>query len=440
MKIVFVSLGCSKNQVDSERVMGLLKQSGHQIITNPASADAIFINTCGFITSAKQEGIQTIFDMIEYKQKKCKKLIVLGCLAQRYKTELEKELSEVDRFIGVQEYGNLAAILEEVLEEPILGQYGKGNRYISKNPASAYLKIAEGCSNQCAYCAIPLIRGKQVSESIEDLVSEAKHLALSGVKELVLIAQDTTRYGIDLYQAYKLPDLLIELNQIAGLKWIRILYMYPDKVTDSLLEVMRNCDKVLPYFDIPFQHIDDGLLKLMKRHTSAKQLWDTVKRIRVAFPNAILRSTLIVGFPSESDAQFNSLISAVKMIEFDRLGAFMYSPEEDTPAFKMKDDVPSIVKEERFLSIMEVQSDISTQKALSLIDQVFEVLVESYDEQTLNYHGRSWMSAPDQVDGEVIFTSKQKLNIGTFVQVKITQSTDYDLIGEMVNNLDLHKV
>ncbi|MEI7667940.1 MAG: MiaB/RimO family radical SAM methylthiotransferase, partial [Erysipelotrichaceae bacterium] len=280
MKIAFVSLGCSKNQVDSERVMGLLKQSGHQIIANPASADAIFINTCGFITSAKQEGIQTIFEMLEYKQKKCKKLIVLGCLAQRYKTELEKELSEVDRFIGVQEYGNLAAILEEVLEAPILGQYGKQERFISQHPTTAYLKIAEGCSNQCAYCAIPLIRGKQVSESIEDLLIEAKHLALSGVKELVLIAQDSTRYGIDLYQDYKLPDLLIQLNQIDGLKWIRVLYMYPDKVSDALLEVMRNCDKVLPYFDIPFQHIDDGLLKMMKRHTSAKQLWDTVKRIR----------------------------------------------------------------------------------------------------------------------------------------------------------------
>lgn len=432
MKIAFVSLGCSKNQVDSERVMGLLKQSGHQIITNPASADAIFINTCGFITAAKQEGIQTIFDMLEYKQGKCKKLIVLGCLAQRYKTELEKELSEVDRFIGVQEYGKLSAILQEVLEEPIIGQYGKGNRYISQHPTTAYLKIAEGCSNQCAYCAIPLIRGKQVSVSMEELISEAKHLASSGVKELVLIAQDSTRYGIDLYKDYKLPDLLIELNQIKELKWIRVLYMYPDKVSDRLLDVMRSCDKVLPYFDIPFQHIDDHLLNLMKRHTSAIQLRDTVDRIRKVFPHAILRTTLIVGFPTETDTQFNALVNAVEEIEFDRMGAFMYSPEEDTPAFKMEDDVPSIVKEDRFQSLMEVQSHISSEKAVSLLGQVFDVLVESYDAKALIYHGRSWMSAPDQVDGEIIFASQQKIKLGSFIQIKINNYSDYDLVGEIV--------
>jgi len=430
MNIGFVSLGCSKNLVDSEKVMGLLKNSGHTITNNPAEADAIFINTCGFINPAKEEGINTILEMAEYKQDKCKKLIVLGCLAQRYKTELEKELPEVDRFIGVQEYNHLEEILQEELGTPILGTYGKMERLLSTRPYTAYLKIAEGCSNRCAYCAIPLIRGNQVSYDMDELVSEAIGLAKQGVQELVVIAQDTTRYGNDWEdKQLQLPKLLSRLNAISGFKWIRILYMYPDSITNELLQTMKECPKVLPYFDIPIQHADDTMLKLMNRHGNSSDIMDTIERIRSVFPEAILRTTMIVGFPGETDEQFERMITMTKEVKFDRLGAFTYSLEEDTPAFSMDHQIDEEIKEDRLRRLMTLQESIAETNGQKLVGQVLEVLSEKRDPLTYTYHGRSIYSAPDNVDGEVLFTSDRLIRSGEFVRVLITESTGHDLVG-----------
>ena len=346
MKIGFVSLGCSKNQVDSERVMGLLKANGHTLTATLNDAQAIFVNTCGFINPAKEESINTILDMAEYKQKNLKKLIVIGCLSQRYKDDLIKELPEVDRFIGVSEYGKLDEILSEVLETKIIGTYGKMERLISKKAHTAYLKISEGCSNRCTYCAIPLIRGNMVSYPQEDLLIEAQKLILQGVKELVLIAQDTTRYHEDKGQN-QLGSLLKALNALPGLKWIRILYMYPNAVSMDLLHAMEACEKVIPYFDIPIQHADNSLLRAMNRKGSIEDIRQVISDIRSVFPEATLRTTVIVGFPGETHDQFKTLLDFIQEVQFDRLGAFAYSLEEDTPAYELPASLSETEKPER---------------------------------------------------------------------------------------------
>lgn len=431
MKVGFISLGCSKNLVDSETMMGMLQSGGHELVNNPRLAQAIVINTCGFITSAKEEAINTILEMAEYKKQNLEKLIVVGCLAQRYKEDLVKEIPEIDAVISISEYPHLHEILEVYLGNP-LTSYQKSERLLSSRPYTAYLKIAEGCSNRCTYCAIPLIRGGNVSFPIEQLVKQAKELANSGVKELVLIAQDTTKYGVDLYGEYKLLDLLKELNAIEGLHWIRILYMYPDEITHELIDGMKTLDKVLPYFDIPMQHASNELLEAMNRRGSKEEALDTIAYIKQSFEMPTLRTTFIVGFPGEEEAHFEELKEFVEAAKWDRMGAFAYSPEEDTVAYAMGDQIDEGVKAQRLAAIMELQKEVSLKNNQELVGKTIEVLVEKIDGLTGKYRGRSKMNAPDEVDGMVIFTSNQNLTIGTFVDVKITQALPYDLVGEAI--------
>lgn len=430
MKIGFVSLGCAKNLVDSEKIMGMLKEGGHEFVSKPSDAEAIIINTCGFIQSAKEEAINTILEMAEYKKKNCKKLIVCGCLAQRYKEDLEKEMPEVDRFIAIREYPQLHEILKEELQIP-LHVYGKSERLSSGKPWTAYLKIAEGCSNRCTYCAIPLIRGENVSVPMEDLVEEAKDLASKGVKELVVIAQDTTKYGIDLYHRYALLELLEKLNEINGIHWIRILYMYPDEISDELIEGMKKLDKVLPYFDIPMQHSDARMLKLMNRRGDEHTVRQLIKKIRSTFEDATLRTTYIVGFPTESKQDFDKLCDFVKEIRWNKMGAFTYSIEEDTPAYDMEQTVSEEEKKERLDVLMSLQSEISYMNNRQLAGKTIEVLVEGKDGLSDKYVGRGRMHAPDDVDGIVVFTSMKHLELGSFVHVKVNDADEYDLYGEL---------
>lgn len=430
MKIGFVSLGCAKNLVDSEKIMGMLKEGGHEFVSKPSDAEAIIINTCGFIQSAKEEAINTILEMAEYKKKNCKKLIVCGCLAQRYKEDLEKEMPEVDRFIAIREYPQLHEILKEELQIP-LHVYGKSERLSSGKPWTAYLKIAEGCSNRCTYCAIPLIRGENVSVPMEDLVEEAKDLASKGVKELVVIAQDTTKYGIDLYHRYALLELLEKLNEINGIHWIRILYMYPDEISDELIEGMKKLDKVLPYFDIPMQHSDARMLKLMNRRGDEHTVRQLIKKIRDTFEEPTLRTTYIVGFPTESKQDFDKLCDFVKEIRWNKMGAFTYSIEEDTPAYDMEQTVSEEEKKERLDVLMSLQSEISYMNNRQLAGKTIEVLVEGKDGLSDKYVGRGRMHAPDDVDGIVVFTSMKHLELGSFVHVKINDADEYDLYGEL---------
>ncbi len=430
MKIGFVSLGCAKNLVDSEKIMGMLKEGGHEFVSKPSDAEAIIINTCGFIQSAKEEAINTILEMAEYKKKNCKKLIVCGCLAQRYKEDLEKEMPEVDRFIAIREYPQLHEILKEELQIP-LHVYGKSERLSSGKPWTAYLKIAEGCSNHCTYCAIPLIRGENVSVPMEDLVEEAKDLASKGVKELVVIAQDTTKYGIDLYHRYALLELLEKLNEINGIHWIRILYMYPDEISDELIEGMKKLDKVLPYFDIPMQHSDARMLKLMNRRGDEHTVRQLIKKIRDTFEEPTLRTTYIVGFPTESKQDFDKLCDFIKEIRWNKMGAFTYSIEEDTPAYDMEQTVSEEEKKERLDVLMSLQSEISYMNNRQLAGKTIEVLVEGKDGLSDKYVGRGRMHAPDDVDGIVVFTSMKHLELGSFVHVKVNDADEYDLYGEL---------
>lgn len=430
MKIGFVSLGCAKNLVDSEKIMGMLKEGGHEFVSKPSDAEAIIINTCGFIQSAKEEAINTILEMAEYKKKNCKKLIVCGCLAQRYKEDLEKEMPEVDRFIAIREYPQLHEILKEELQIP-LHVYGKSERLSSGKPWTAYLKIAEGCSNRCTYCAIPLIRGENVSVPMEDLVEEAKDLASKGVKELVVIAQDTTKYGIDLYHRYALLELLEKLNEINGIHWIRILYMYPDEISDELIEGMKKLDKVLPYFDIPMQHSDARMLKLMNRRGDEHTVRQLIKKIRDTFEEPTLRTTYIVGFPTESKQDFDKLCDFIKEIRWNKMGAFIYSIEEDTPAYDMEQTVSEEEKKERLDVLMSLQSEISYMNNRQLAGKTIEVLVEGKDGLSDKYVGRGRMHAPDDVDGIVVFTSMKHLELGSFVHVKVNDADEYDLYGEL---------
>lgn len=432
MKIGFISLGCSKNLVDSEKMMGMLKEGNHTLVNHPKDAEAIIINTCGFINSAKEEAINTIFKMAEYKQENLKKLIVVGCLAQRYKEDLMRDIPEIDAVISIKEYPYMHEILGQLLDGKDLVSYAKSERLVSSKPWTAYLKIAEGCSNRCTYCAIPLIRGGNVSFPMEDILNEAKALAARGVKELVLIAQDTTKYGLDLYGELSLLKLLRKVHEIEGFHWIRILYMYPDEITEELIKGMAELPKVLPYFDIPMQHANDHMLELMNRRGTEADVRNLVEMIRHYHKQPTLRTTFIVGFPQEGDKEFEDLMRFVKDLRWDRMGAFTYSPEEDTPAFTMDGAIPEEVKEERLRQLMELQEQISLENQQQMIGQVIEVLVESQEGLTGKYRGRGISSAPDEVDGIVIFTSERAIPMGSFVQVKVTEALPHDLIGEEV--------
>ena len=429
MKIGFVSLGCAKNLIDSENMMAMLKSEGHEIVPDPRQAEAIVVNTCGFIASAKQESIQTIFEMAKYKETGLKKLIVCGCLAQRYQEALEQEIPEVDAIIPIRDYDKLADRLRPLLGEGDQSLISKSERVLTGNPWQAYIKISDGCSNHCAYCAIPLIRGEQKSRTIEDIVKEATFLASIGVKELTLIAQDTTKYGLDNYGEYKLGDLIRAINQIPEFHWIRILYMYPDEIVDDVLDAMKESKKVVPYFDIPTQHASTRMLKRMNRRSSHEEVKAITDKIRKMFPNATLRTTLIVGFPGETQEDFDEMMDFVKEIQWDRMGAFTYSQEEDTPAYDMDGQVPQEIMDERLAQLMQVQEQISFEKNQAKIGSTVEVLVEEQEALTGRYRGRSQADAPDEVDGQVIFTADKDIPMGSFVRVKVTDARDYDLMG-----------
>ena len=398
MNVGFVSLGCSKNLVDTEMMIGLFKNNNFKIVNNPKEAEIIVINTCGFIEPAKQEAINTILEMSEYKNKKCKYLIVMGCLVERYKKDLQKLLPEVDLFLSIKEYEKAWDEISKLINIPEEGKYTNMEyleREISTGKNMAYLKIAEGCSNRCTYCAIPAIRGPFESRKIEDVLKEAEQLAKKGVKELVVIAQDTTKYGIDLYGKPRLAELLEKLCKIDEFKWIRFLYAYPETITDELIEVVKNNEKICNYFDIPIQHISNSVLKKMNRKSNEESIKELIKKIRKEIPNVIIRTSLIVGFPGETEDDFQKLCEFVKIAEFDRMGAFTYSKEDGTPAEKLPNQIHGNTKKARYNKIMKIQKEISDRKGKEKIGKTYEVLVENKSFDGKYLVGRTYMDVPD---------------------------------------------
>ena len=434
MNVGFVSLGCSKNLVDTEMMIGLFKNNNFKIVNNPKEAEIIVINTCGFIEPAKQEAINTILEMSEYKNKKCKYLIVMGCLVERYKKDLQKLLPEVDLFLSIKEYGKAWDEISKLINIPEEGKYTNMEyleREISTGNNMAYLKIAEGCSNRCTYCAIPSIRGPFESRKIEDVLEEAEQLAKKGVKELVVIAQDTTKYGIDLYGKPRLAELLEKLCKIDGFKWIRFLYAYPETITDELIYVVKNNEKICNYFDIPIQHISNPVLKKMNRKSNEESIKELIKKIRKEIPNVIIRTSLIVGFPGETQEDFEKLCEFVKTAKFDRMGAFTYSKEDGTPAERLPNQIHGNTKKARYNKIMKIQKEISDQKGKEKIGKIYEVLVENKSFDGKYLVGRTYMDVPDE-DGVVYIESSHTSLIGKFIKVKITDYSDYDLIGKIL--------
>lgn len=434
MNVGFVSLGCSKNLVDTEMMIGLFKNNNFKIVNNPKEAEIIVINTCGFIEPAKQEAINTILEMSEYKNKKCKYLIVMGCLVERYKKDLQKLLPEVDLFLSIKEYEKAWDEISKLINIPEEGKYTNMEyleREISTGKNMAYLKIAEGCSNRCTYCAIPAIRGPFESRKIEDVLKEAEQLAKKGVKELVVIAQDTTKYGIDLYGKPRLAELLEKLCKIHGFKWIRFLYAYPETITDELIEVVKNNEKICNYFDIPIQHISNSVLKKMNRKSNEESIKQLIKKIRKEIPNVIIRTSLIVGFPGETEDDFQKLCEFVKIAKFDRMGAFTYSKEDGTPAEKLPNQIHGNTKKARYNKIMKIQKEISDRKGKEKIGKTYEVLVENKSFDGKYLVGRTYMDVPDE-DGVVYIESRDTSLIGKFIKVEITDYSDYDLIGKIL--------
>ncbi len=441
VKIGMVSLGCNKNQVDAERMLYKIKEAGYQLVADAALSDIVIVNTCGFIESAKQEAIETILEFGKLKEEgRIKKIIVTGCLAERYKEEVAELLPEADAVIGLGCNDDILNVIDKVLanERPL--EFAnkfclpmEGGRVQTTLPFYSYLKVAEGCSNCCTYCAIPAIRGKYRSVPMEKLIEEAKGLAEHGVKELNIIAQDSTRYGEDLYGECKLPELLTELCKIDKLKWIRILYCYPERITDKLLNVIAKEDKIVKYIDVPIQHCCEDILKKMNREGNEEYLRALMTKIREKVPNVTIRTTLITGFPSETEEQFNQLADFVKDMRFDRLGCFPYSQEEGTKAAEMPDQLDEETKQRRADVIMEQQQIIMAQNNEKMIGKTIEVVTEGFDRYGECYFGRSAADAPD-IDGKIFFRSpERKLTSGSFVKVNITETLDYDLIGEIEN-------
>lgn len=438
-KIGMISLGCPKNQVDAEHMLALMDAEGWKIVDYVDGCDAVIVNTCGFIDDAKKEAIENILDMVELKKEGViSKIIVTGCLAQRYKDEIVKEIPEVDAVIGIGANGDIIKTVEEVMSgvdtienyPPQCDLPLEGQRILTTPHYWAYLKIGEGCSNRCTYCTIPSIRGNMRSRSMENVIDEAKQLAESGVKELILIAQDTTSYGLDLYGELKLPELLNELCKIDSIEWIRLLYCYPDRITDELIETMKSQEKVVNYIDLPLQHADDKILKAMNRRGDQALIRNVISKLRTEIPDVVIRTTFIVGFPGEGEEEFETLAEFVNEIEFDRLGVFTFSPQEGTPAFDMEDQVDEDIKTRRGEVIMQDQYSIMEEKNNEKIGKAYKVVVEDYDGYSDSYTGRTYMDAPE-IDGLVKFTSHKDLDIGDFVDVEIFDVEDYDLIGEV---------
>ncbi len=440
-KVGIVSLGCAKNQVDAEMLLFTLRGRGYTIVDDPAKADAVIVNTCGFIDSAKQESIDEIIELGNLKREgKIKAIIVTGCLAERYQDEITKQLYEIDAAVGIGANEQIADVVEQVLGgngtlELFLDKLDlplEGGRVLSTPFYTAYLKIAEGCDNKCTFCAIPMIRGKFRSRKIENLIEEAKGLAADGVRELNIIAQDTTRYGEDLYGKPSLDKLLTELCKIDGLHWIRVLYCYPDSITDALIDVMAREEKIVNYIDLPLQHCNSEILRKMHRRGDRASLTALLNKMREKIPNVIFRSTFITGFPGETEEQFEELAEFAKEMNFQRLGCFAYSQEEGTPAAKMPDQLDDDVKQQRADIIMEHQQQVMAEYCESLLDTDIEVLVEGFDRLAECWYGRTYADAPE-VDGCVFFTSPQKPQIGSFVTVHITDYLGCDPYGEIID-------
>ena len=432
MNVGFVHLGCSKNLVDTEMAIGLFKENGYKIVNNEEEADVLVINTCGFIGPAKEEAINTILEMAEYKKKRCKYLIVMGCLVERYKEELSKAIPEVDLWIKYSSYSTIWEQIETILKSK---KENKNNldfldRVITTGNNFAYLRIAEGCSNFCTYCAIPKIRGPFVSRKMEDVIKEAKKLANEGYEELIIIAQDTTKYGIDIYGESKLAELLKELCKIEKLKWIRFLYAYPETITDELIEVVKNEDKICKYFDIPIQHISNSVLKRMNRKSNGETIRSLIKRLRKEIPGVVIRTTVMVGFPGETKEDFEELYNFVKEARFERLGAFSFSKEEGTPAEKLKDQIHPMTKKSRYNKIMSLQQKIASETQQEMVGKELEVLIETKTFDGKYYVGRSYREVPD-IDGLIYIEMGDKALEGKFVKCKITKASGYDLIGEI---------
>lgn len=455
--VLFVSLGCDKNLVDSEKMLGLLNEAGYRVAQEESEADAIVVNTCCFIHDAKEESVETILEMAEWKKKgRLKALIVTGCMAQRYQDEIQQEIPEVDAVIGTTGYTEIVPILDEILaeaeasqkeaavEEPkeksfvnccpsidLLPASLADKRVVTTGGYTAYLKIAEGCNKRCTYCIIPYIRGHYRSFPMEDLLEEARKLAEGGVKELILIAQETTVYGMDCYGRKALPELLTKLCEIEGIEWIRILYCYPEEITDELIAVMKKEKKICHYLDIPIQHSEDTILKRMGRRTNRAELVSLVEKLRKEIPDIVLRTTLITGFPGETEEEFKNMVDFVDSMEFDRLGVFPYSAEEGTKAAEMDGQITEEVKGSRRDEIMALQQEISADKAASRIDDEMSVLIEGYLYEDDIYIGRTYMDAP-KVDGNVFVRAEEELISGDIVPVRITGANEYDLMGDVI--------
>ncbi len=450
--VLFISLGCDKNLVDSEKMLGLLSESGYTIVEDEAEADAIVINTCCFIHDAKEESIETILEMASWKEKgRLRALVITGCLAQRYKDEIAAELPEVDAVIGTSGYTEIVPMLDKLLkvsgtEEAqtdgecplvycpsidLLPPSLPDKRMVTTGAYTAYLKIAEGCNKRCTYCVIPYIRGRYRSFPVEDLLKEAERLVAGGARELILIAQETTVYGVDLYGRKMLPELLRKLCRLEGLDWIRILYCYPEEITDELIQVMKEEKKVCHYLDIPIQHSEDAILKRMGRRTNRAELTALIEKLRKEIPDIILRTTLITGFPGETEEDFAQMAAFVEEMQFDRLGVFTYSPEEGTKAAVMEDQIDEEVKEARRDHIMELQQDISAAAASAMVGREMSVLIEGYLYEEDIYVGRTYMDAP-KVDGNVFVRSEEEMISGDIVPVRITGASEYDLMGDVI--------
>ena len=432
-KVFIDTLGCPKNFNDSEFAAGILEENGYEIIDSPEDADIIMVNTCGFINDAKKESIEHIFEMNE-RRKDGGKLVVSGCLSQRYSEELSKEIPEADCIIGVNQYNKLPEILSDIDNNYVaanscdLDYLEKTVRKLSDNPYTATLKIAEGCNNTCTYCIIPMIRGKFRSKKMEDIITEAQELANAGCKELILIAQDVTYYGKDLYGQFVLPELLRKLCKIDGIEWIRLMYCYDERITDELIQVMADEDKICKYIDIPLQHASDNILRLMRRQTTRKSIKETLAKLKAAMPDIHVRTTLIVGFPGETEDDYNQLLELVESERFSRLGVFTYSQEENTVAAEMDNQIDEDIKQIRFDGVMRRQMLISSELNQEKIGKVFDVIVDGMDEDG-SFIGRTRFDAPE-IDNSVIFTSKNELQPGDIVKVKINDAFDYDIIGE----------
>lgn len=446
MNVLFISLGCDKNLVDTEVMLGILAANGHQMTDDETQADIVVVNTCCFIHDAKEESIQSILEMAELKKGgRLKALIVTGCLAQRYQSEILEEIPEVDAVLGTTSYEEIGKVIEGILSESPM-ERGDAKltmkdidylpevdtrRLVTTGGHFAYLKIAEGCDKHCTYCIIPKIRGNFRSVPMEHLIEEAEQLAEEGVKELILVAQETTLYGVDIYGEKKLPELLRRLSAISGLRWIRILYCYPEEITEELIQVIKEEPKVCHYLDLPIQHANDEILKRMGRRTSKQQLKDIIGRLREEIPDITLRTTLITGFPGETQEQHEELMDFVDEMEFDRLGVFTYSPEEDTPAAQMPEQIQEDVKAERQAELMELQQDIVFEQAEEMIGREMLVMIEGKVADENAYVGRTYRDAPN-VDGLIFVNTDEELMSGDFAKVKVIGATEYDLIGELI--------